>query len=230
MPSSKPHRQFTQSDLKMLLRLIPLLKSWKLVLLLVAVGFFVQYSRNLTDKKVPPKPKGDVAAAENSDVSPRKEISVVEETPTEIPSKSLPSPAATKPQDLDSRKPTIAPEKSSARKNSGKLDLSGLADDKMRIPDMVIKDQSDRVLFRGTVNLKPTLERIDQGRNLSYPNDGSVFGNRERRLPQQPREYYREWVHPTENHSGPGPQRVVTGEKREIYYTPDHYHSFRKIR
>ena len=60
--------------------------------------------------------------------------------------------------------------------------------------------------------------------------DGIVFENREGRLPKRPRGYYREYVHPTPDLSGPGPQRVVVGESHEVYYTPDHYRSFRRIR
>jgi guanyl-specific ribonuclease Sa len=56
-----------------------------------------------------------------------------------------------------------------------------------------------------------------------------VFQNREKRLPQKPAGYYREWVHPTPGLRGPGPQRIVTGKEGEIYYSPDHYETFRRL-
>jgi RHS repeat-associated protein len=83
----------------------------------------------------------------------------------------------------------------------------------------------------GTVDLGPTLDRINSGGTFPHRNDGSVFGNREGLLPAKPAGYYREWVHPTPGVvSGPGPQRIITGSGGEAYYTPDHYGSFIQIR
>jgi guanyl-specific ribonuclease Sa len=98
-----------------------------------------------------------------------------------------------------------------------------------RIDTVVVRDHGERVLLRGTIELEPTLERIDAGRRLEFPDDGIVFQNRERRLPHQPRGYYHEYVIPTGGLSGPGPQRVVVGSGGEVYYTPDHYRTFRRI-
>ncbi len=98
------------------------------------------------------------------------------------------------------------------------------------VEDVTIRDQSERVVFEGDVDLRETLARIDAGKKLKFRNDGTVFQNRERRLPAQASGYYREWVHPTPGLSGPGPQRVVTGAKGEAFYTPDHYQTFEQIR
>lgn len=97
------------------------------------------------------------------------------------------------------------------------------------IKNQKIRDQNGKVVFTGTVELQDTLERIARGERGSHGNDGSVFQNREKRLPVKPSGYYREWVHPTPKLRGPGPQRVVTGEEGEIYYTPDHYQSFQRL-
>jgi RHS repeat-associated protein len=89
-----------------------------------------------------------------------------------------------------------------------------------------------KVIAEGTVDLKPTLERIRSGGSFAHKNDGSVFknlppkGSSQPLLPEQPLGYYREYVHPTPGVNGPGPQRVVVGQGGEIYYTPDHYESF----
>jgi guanyl-specific ribonuclease Sa len=92
-----------------------------------------------------------------------------------------------------------------------------------------IRDQDGRILFRGDIDLAPTLDRIERGERLSYAHDGTTFQNRERRLPARPAGYYREYVHPTAKVAGPGPQRVVVGREGETYYTPDHYRTFRRI-
>lgn len=95
---------------------------------------------------------------------------------------------------------------------------------------MTIRDLEGDIAYQGDVDLSATLERIDSQRRLKFRNDGSVFENREKRLPANDRGYYREWVHPTPELSGPGPQRVVTGADGEAYYTPDHYRTFHRIR
>ncbi len=93
-----------------------------------------------------------------------------------------------------------------------------------------ITNESGRVIYRGDVDVGPTLERIDRGKRLRFSHDGIVFENREKRLPQKPRGYYREFIHPTKGESGPGGQRVVTGQNGEAYYSPDHYRTFQRVR
>jgi ribonuclease T1 len=87
-----------------------------------------------------------------------------------------------------------------------------------------------RVIYRGDVDLSPTLDRINRGVRLRFSHDGIVFENREKRLPIEPAGYYHEFVHPTPDDSGPGGQRVVLGRKGEVYYSPDHYRTFRRVR
>jgi guanyl-specific ribonuclease Sa len=97
------------------------------------------------------------------------------------------------------------------------------------IASQTIRDQDGRVIFRGDVDVSPTLERIKRGDRLSFSHDGIVFQNRERRLPQKPAGYYHEFVHPTPRISGPGPQRIIVGREGETYYTPDHYRTFKRL-
>ena len=78
----------------------------------------------------------------------------------------------------------------------------------------------------GNVDVGPTLDRIRAGGKFPHPNDGSVFQNKEGLLPSKPQGYYQEWVHPTPGVPGPGPQRIVTGQGGESFYTPDHYKTF----
>jgi len=98
-----------------------------------------------------------------------------------------------------------------------------------QIRNAKIRNQDGRVVFEGTVDLRDTLDRIERGQRGSHGNDGSVFQNREKRLPVKPSGYYREWVHQTPDLRGPGPQRIVTGEDGETYYTPDHYQTFERL-
>lgn len=98
------------------------------------------------------------------------------------------------------------------------------------VPNVTIRDLDGKTVFRGTVDVQPTLDRIAAGKRLDYRNDGSTFQNREGRLPRKSSGYYKEYVHPTPSLSGPGPQRIVGGEKGEAYYTPDHYRTFQRIR
>jgi len=97
------------------------------------------------------------------------------------------------------------------------------------VRNMTIVDRGVAILNDVTVDLKPTLDRIQNGIKHSHKNDGSVFKNRGNPLPQQGANYYREYVHPTPGAQGPGPQRIVTGQGGEVYYTPDHYQTFYRL-
>jgi filamentous hemagglutinin len=97
------------------------------------------------------------------------------------------------------------------------------------VRDQTIRDLDGNVADEGDIDLTDTLARIRDGQRLRFRNDGSTFENRERRLPQKPAGYYKEYVHPTEGLDGPGPQRVVIGKEGEVYYTADHYRTFVKV-
>ncbi|MCM2356850.1 MAG: RHS domain-containing protein [Geobacteraceae bacterium] len=90
----------------------------------------------------------------------------------------------------------------------------------------VTVESRGQVIGRGTVDLQPTLKRINSGVKYPHGNDGGVFENREGLLPRKNSGYYKEHVVPTPNTNGPGPQRVVTGQGGEVFYTPNHYKTF----
>ena len=75
-----------------------------------------------------------------------------------------------------------------------------------------------------------TLELIKLGGPFPYKNDGTTFGNRERRLPQREHGYYREYTVPTPGARDRGARRIVAGRNAEYYYTDNHYDTFRRIR
>lgn len=77
---------------------------------------------------------------------------------------------------------------------------------------------------------RETLLLIKRGGPFPYRKDGTVFGNRERRLPIRERGYYREYTVPTPGSKDRGARRIVAGSNAEYYYTDDHYRTFRRIR
>lgn len=79
--------------------------------------------------------------------------------------------------------------------------------------------------------VRATLKLIDAGGPFPYRRDGIVFQNRERRLPEQARGYYREYTVPTPDSTDRGARRIVAGDRPPtvFYYTADHYKSFRRI-
>jgi ribonuclease T1 len=98
-----------------------------------------------------------------------------------------------------------------------------------------------RVPDRGTVVLaelpreaQATEVLIRAGGPFASGKDGSVFGNRERLLPAEPRGYYREYTVMTPGARDRGARRIVCGGRQPTapeacYYTGDHYASFRRI-
>lgn len=78
---------------------------------------------------------------------------------------------------------------------------------------------------------RETLKLIDAGGPFPYRRDGIRFQNRERRLPERAKTYYREYTVPTPGSKDRGARRIVTGDQPPavFYYTADHYKSFRRI-
>jgi len=81
---------------------------------------------------------------------------------------------------------------------------------------------------------RATLALIRAGGPFPYDKDGTVFGNREGLLPRQPRGYYREYTVRTPGSRDRGARRIVAGGEpqrpADLWYTDDHYRSFRRIR
>lgn len=76
-----------------------------------------------------------------------------------------------------------------------------------------------------------TIALIQQGGPFPHRQDGSVFGNREQRLPQRPRGYYHEYTVDTPGAGNRGARRIVTGGNPPTgwFYSDDHYETFRSF-
>ncbi len=77
---------------------------------------------------------------------------------------------------------------------------------------------------------RDTIALIQRGGPFPYARDGSVFYNREALLPGRARGYYREYTVRTAGARDRGARRIVRGRAGELYYSGDHYRSFRRIR
>ncbi len=84
---------------------------------------------------------------------------------------------------------------------------------------------------------RETLELIRKGGPFPFRKDGTLFGNREGRLPYRSRGYYTEYTVRTPGSHDRGARRIIVGRGRgkpaasgEYYYTEDHYNTFRRIR
>lgn len=75
---------------------------------------------------------------------------------------------------------------------------------------------------------------IRNGGPLPCEKDGSVFANRERRLPIESRRFYREYTVDTAGANDRGARQIVCGGRQATrpgacFYTDDHCTSFRRI-
>ena len=85
---------------------------------------------------------------------------------------------------------------------------------------------------------RATLALIRSGGPFPYRKDGTVFQNRERRLPVCGRGYYTEYTVRTPWQRDRGARRIIAGKgasgdaatSGEYYYTDDHYETFHRIR
>lgn len=76
---------------------------------------------------------------------------------------------------------------------------------------------------------KQTIALIEQGGPFPFDADDGVFQNRERVLPRHPTGYYREYTVVTPGSNDRGARRIVAGADGELFYTDDHYDSFREV-
>jgi len=80
------------------------------------------------------------------------------------------------------------------------------------------------------ITIGGTLERIKNGQKHPHKNDGTVFQNKEGLLPPRDQGFYREYVHQSLNITKPGKERIIIGRNGDVWFSPDHYLTFIKIR
>jgi ribonuclease T1 len=76
---------------------------------------------------------------------------------------------------------------------------------------------------------RTTLTLIKSDGPFPYRQDGVVFQNRERLLPRESSGYYHEYTVKTPGESDRGARRIIKARDGTLYYTPDHYDSFKRI-
>jgi len=76
---------------------------------------------------------------------------------------------------------------------------------------------------------RQTIALIKKGGPYPYRKDGAIFGNFEKYLPLHERGYYKEFTVPTPGSRDRGARRIIAGKTGELYYTDNHYASFRRV-
>jgi ribonuclease T1 len=74
-----------------------------------------------------------------------------------------------------------------------------------------------------------TIALIRQGGPFPYDRDGVTFSNYQEILPPRERGWYREYTVRTPGERTRGARRIVAGRDGTLYYTDDHYQSFKRI-
>lgn len=206
--------------------------GWKKALLylglvVLIVGLNYLSTRNAAQKKPEASAKASVEANRKIAKPDKSDNQVGTDTSDSSQGERSSNRDGNRSGDKDSRSPA-AKSKSTARNEI--RPPTNQNEDNLVAKNMRIRDEDGRIVYNGDVDLRPTLDRIERGKRLRFPNDGVVFENRERRLPTRSSGYYHEYVLPTPGDDGPGPQRIVTGRDGEVYYSPDHYKSFRRVK
>ena len=102
------------------------------------------------------------------------------------------------------------------------------------VPGAAARQHGDAIQVVAVADLPPearqTVLLIRRGGPFPYERDGIVFGNFEKRLPARERGYYREYTVTTPGLRHRGARRIVSGRGGELYYSQDHYKTFRRIR
>ena len=76
---------------------------------------------------------------------------------------------------------------------------------------------------------RATIGLIRKGGPFPYHRDDVNFGNREKILPARERGWDREYTVKTPGARDRGARRIVAGRDGTLYYTDDHYRSFKRI-
>jgi ribonuclease T1 len=95
------------------------------------------------------------------------------------------------------------------------------------LPDAARREEVSRVIESMDRTGRPP-SGVAQGGRRDGPR--GVFDNAQRLLPVRPYRYYTETDVWARGPGGRGPERLVFGREREVYYTGDHYRTFTRVR
>jgi ribonuclease T1 len=147
---------------------------------------------------------------------------------------SVPSAATAVTQEIEPT--TVAAESPDATEASEALETSEASDEPVEAEGTPTAEPAQQVSDLPPIaylDLPPeahdTIELIDSDGPYPFSKDGSTFQNREGILPDMPQGYYAEFTVITPGSDDRGARRIVAGEEREMYYTDDHYASFKEI-
>ena len=131
------------------------------------------------------------------------------------------------------RTPTTSQQSRTSAQPTATLDRSRTAQPKPTKPPVRAQTDEFGIAYISLDELPPealdTLDLIERGGPFPYSKDGATFGNRERLLPRKASGYYQEYTVETPGENDRGARRIVAGDGGELYYTDDHYASFRRI-
>lgn len=119
--------------------------------------------------------------------------------------------------------PTVAPAPVLTSSPAASTGADGLA------PPRPVTDLPTLVVAELPVEAVATLRLIKQGGPFPYAQDGAVFQNREGKLPSRPAGSYHEYTVRTPGSPDRGARRIVSGSDGALFWTTDHYRSFREI-
>lgn len=134
-----------------------------------------------------------------------------------------PAPAALQPTPTRTRRPAATRSASTSAKATAKP---------TRTPKATATLAGDLAIIRLSQlppEARTTIRLIEQGGPFPYRQDGVTFQNREGRLPGQPAGYYKEYTVITPGSPDRGARRIIAGQPGELYYTDDHYDTFRRV-
>lgn len=97
------------------------------------------------------------------------------------------------------------------------------------LPSRTVKIHSEIYINDLPVEARNTLNLIKTGGPFPFVKDGSIFNNYEGLLPKKYPGYYKEYTVITPGLNDRGPRRIIAGKNGELYYTDDHYRSFKRI-
>ena len=182
-----------------------------------------------------------VATSNNEDAATEVELAVATLPPVELdtpaPTEAATAAVVTAPEDTATAAPTRAPptntpKSTATSKPTATLEPTATPRPRPTATATAVHSVSGLPLVyfdELPPEAQETIALIDSNGPFPYYKDGVTFQNRERILPRRSNGYYREYTVITPGSDDRGARRIVAGADGELYYTDDHYDSFREV-